>query len=246
MSRLYLKAEKFNGRTVISDSFFTSPLKTAKPFYRGGFTEVMMMTASAGILDGDFYDIEIDVCENAALIFTGQSYTKLFKAIKNGASQKVKLTVNNGGKLLYLPMPIIPFGGSIFKNRTDVYLSSDCKFAMLDVISCGRKAMNEEFKFKLYRSRTAVYIDSRLKFLDNQYLAPSETQLFGLGFFEGYSHIGMMYMYGFEKFTLPETEKLEAAITSAYDGLCIRIFANSADEIVRFANKIIEELQVSH
>lgn len=242
MSRLYLKAENLKDRTVISDCFFTAPIKIAKPFYYKNHTEIMMMAASAGILDGDFYDIELEVCENAALKFTGQSYTKLFKATNNGAEQKVKLTVKSGGKLLYFPTPVIPFCGSIFKSYTEIYLSANSKFAMLDVISCGRKAMNEEFQFKIYRSRIAVYIDNRLKFLDNQRLMPEEAKIGGMGFFEGFSHTGMMYIYGKEKFNLPECQNVEAAITNAYEGLCIRIFANSGDEIVRFANKIIEEI----
>lgn len=242
MSRLYLKTENINGRTLMSDCFFTAPIKIAKPFCYKDYTKIMMMTASAGILEGDFYDIEIEVCEKSALKFTGQSYTKLFKASDNGASQKVKLTVKDGGKLLYFPTPVIPFGDSIFQSKTEVHLSGQSKFAMLDVISCGRKAMNEEFRFKYYRSRTAVYIDGVLSFLDNQRLAPEETALGGVGFFEGFSHIGMMYIYGVNKFDLPECKNVEAAITNANKGLCVRIFADSGDEIVRYSKKIIEEI----
>ena len=80
MSRLYICAENKNGRTVITDSFFSSPIKIAKPFYYPDHTEIMMMTASAGMLDGDIYEIEIIVKENASLKFTGQSFTKIFKA----------------------------------------------------------------------------------------------------------------------------------------------------------------------
>lgn len=242
MSRLYLKTENFNGRTLMSDCFFTAPIKIAKPFCYKDYTEIMMMIASAGILEGDFYDIEIDVCEKSALKFTGQSYTKLFKASDKGASQKVKLTVKDGGKLLYFPTPVIPFGDSIFQSKTEVHLSKQSKFAMLDVISCGRKAMNEEFKFKYYRSRTAVYIDNVLSFLDNQRLVPEETELGGMGFFEDFSHIGMMYIYGVNRFTLPESQNVEAAITNANRGLCVRIFADSGDEIIRYSKKIIEKI----
>lgn len=242
MSRLYLKSENFNSKTVISDCIFTAPIKVAKPFCYENYIEVMMMTASAGILEGDFYDTEIEVCESSALKFTGQSYTKLFKASNKGASQKVKLTVKSGGKFLYFPTPIIPFGGSVFQNCTEVYLSSDSRFAMLDVISCGRKAMNEEFQFTLYRSRTAVCVDDTLEFLDNQRLSPEEVRLGGIGFFEGFSHIGMMYIYGTDNFNLPEYKGVEVAITNAHKGLCVRIFANSGDEIVRFANRIVEEI----
>lgn len=239
MSELYLRAEKRGERTVISDSRFTAPIKIAKPFYCADHTEVMMMTASAGILEGDFYDIGITVGENAALKFTGQSYTKLFRAESVGASQQISITAEGGAQLMYMPCPIIPFGQSVFSSRTDIHLAEDSRFAMCDIISCGRAAMNESFKFDSYRSRTAVYVGGRLKFLDNVRLVPEEAELSGIGFFEHHTHMGMIYVYGFDPGALPELDG-EAAATSAEAGICIRAAADSADDIVRFADRLLE------
>lgn len=238
MSILKLTAESRDGRTVITDTQFTSPLKIANPFYCDDHTEVMMMAASAGILEGDHYDIEITVKENASLKFTAQSYTKIFKAESVGASQRVKITVENGGKLVYMPCPVIPFGESIFDTRTEVHLQEGSSFAMTDILSCGRTAMKERFGFTSYRSRTAVYVGGKLCFLDNQRLIPSETSLSGTGFFENRSHIGTMYIYGQEP-SIPECERIEAASTNASKGVCIRAAADSADEIWRFFGDII-------
>lgn len=233
MSRLFLRTENFNGKTVISDSFFTAPIKIAKPFYCDNYTEVMMMTASAGILEGDFYDIEIHATENTSLRLTGQSYTKIFRATEKGAFQKVKITVEKNASFIYFPMPVIPYGGSIFSSFTEVYLNEGCRFAMCDIISCGRKAMNEEFLFKSYRSRTAVYVNGKMKFLDNQKLIPEETDLKDIGFFEKYSVAGMLYIYGCQNILIPQSETSEIAVTKAADGNCIRIFSNSADETLK-------------
>lgn len=238
MSILKLTAENRNGRTVITDTQFTAPLKIANPFYRDGHTEVMMMAASAGILEGDFYDIEITVKANASLKFTAQSYTKIFKAESRGASQRVKITVESGGSLVYMPCPVIPFGESIFDARTEVHLQEDSSFAMTDILSCGRTAMKERFEFTRYRSRTAVYVGGKLCFLDNQRLIPSEAPLSGTGFFENRSHVGMMYVYGKEP-SIPESDRIEAASTNASKGVCIRAAADSADEIWRFFGDII-------
>lgn len=238
MSILKLTAENRNGRTVIADTEFTSPLKIANPFYRDDHTEVMMMAASAGILEGDHYDIELTVKSGASLKFTAQSYTKLFKAESIGASQRVKITVESGGSLVYMPCPVIPFGGSIFDTRTEVHLQKDSSFAMTDILSCGRTAMKERFEFTSYRSRTAVYVGEKLCFLDNQRLVPSEASLSGTGFFENRSHVGMMYIYGKEP-SIPECERIEFASTDAAKGVCIRAAADSADEIWRFFGEII-------
>ncbi|MGN1303585.1 MAG: urease accessory protein UreD [Oscillospiraceae bacterium] len=240
MSELYLRAENNGGRTVISDSRFTSPIKIAKPFYRDDHTEVMMMTASAGILEGDRYDIGISAGKDTALKFTGQSYTKIFKAEKSGASQRIDISAEEGAKLLYMPCPVIPFGQSVFNSQTEIHLAENSRFAMCDILSCGRAAMNESFKFSSYRSRTAVYIGEKLKFLDNVRLAPEEAELSGIGFFEKHTHMGMLYVYGFDIDELPEFDRIEAAVTKAESGVCIRIAADSADEIVRFAEKALD------
>lgn len=239
MSKLYLRAENNGERTVISDSRFTSPIKIAKPFYRNEYTEVMMMTASAGILEGDRYDIGINAGKDTALKFTGQSYTKIFKSENRGASQRVDISAEEGTKLLYMPCPIIPFGHSVFNSQTEIHLAENSRFAMCDIISCGRVAMKESFMFDLYRSRTAVYIGEKLKFLDNARLVPSEAELSGIGFFEKHTHMGMIYVYGFDIGELPECDGIEAAATTAEMGICIRISAYSADEIVHFSEKVL-------
>lgn len=241
MSHLFLKAENAKGRTVISGSSFTAPLKIAKPFYHDDYTEIIMMTASAGILEGDFYDIEINVMKNASLKFTGQSYTKIFKATDKGAMQRTKINVKSGASFLYCPMPIIPFEESSFTNTTEVYLDGNCHFVMYDILSCGRTAMCETFLFQSYRSRTTVYIDGKMRFLDNQLLIPGEIDLSGIGFFEGYSHMGMMYLYGYENIVIPGSEENEIAMTKASDGICVRAFSNSADEILQQFHWIISK-----
>lgn len=240
MSILKLTAEYRNGRTVISDCEFTAPLKVSQPFYRNGYTEVMMMTASAGLLDGDYYDIEITVRKNARLKFTGQSYTKAFKANEKGAYQRVRITVEKGSVFFYEPYPVIPFAGSIFSSNTEIYLDSGCKYAMTDILSSGRAAMNERLEFKHLRTRTAIYIDGKMKFLDNQRLTPNSADLSGTGFFEGYSHTGFLYAYGLSGIKLCEYGDTESAVSCAAEGECIRTFSNSADNICKMYKNIQE------
>lgn len=239
MSQLNIKAEQRGKTTVISESFFTSPLKIAKPFYHKNYTEVMMMTASAGIMDGDFYNIQLDVTENANLKFTGQSFTKLFKALTKGASQKVRITVGENAHFLYCPTPVIPFEGSIFKNNTEVHLAKSSHFAMLDIVSCGRKAMNEEFAFELYRSRSSIYVENQLVFLDNQRLAPKEIDFSRIGFFEKYSHIGMLYVFGYDVEEVPEMNNIQIGISETSCGKCIRILGNNGDDILHISEEIL-------
>lgn len=243
MSSLSIRSEDRGGRTVITDCAFSSPIKIAKPFYKNAYTELMMMSASAGLLEGDEYNLTIRVGEHSALKFTGQSYTKVFCADKRGVKQRTNISVEKGGKLTYMPCPVIPFRGSIYSAQNEIRLSKDSTFALCDILSCGRAAMGEYFEFALYRSRTAVYVEDRLVLLDNVRLCPREADYSGIGFFEGYTHTGLIYVYGSRnEIILPQMSGVEAAQAKALEGICIRAAANSADEIVRFAEQITAPL----
>lgn len=236
MSYLKIEASECNGRTILTDCAFSSPLKIAHPFYRGDMTEVMMMSASAGLLEGDVYDIVLDIQERAALKFTGQSYSKIFRAKEYGVRQSVRISVHSDGTLIWIPPPVIPFAGSTFKSDTEVHLDKNSHFLLCDILSCGRTGMEERYAWNSYQSRTIIYVDSKPVFLDYQRLLQKEIDSGDIGFFEGYSHIGTIYIYGAEDVILPEEAK--ASKTKALEGICIRMLADSAEEITELLYKI--------
>ena len=79
LSELSVSMAYKNGKTVMSDCFFTSPFKIAKPFYRdNGYTEIMVMCASPGILAGDKYNLQFDLSDGTKTIISEQSYRKIY------------------------------------------------------------------------------------------------------------------------------------------------------------------------
>lgn len=238
MSELYIKTEYDGKRTIMTDSYFTSPCKVAKPFIYDDHTEIMVMMASAGMLEGDIYDHRYEICDESRLKITGQSYTKIFKCEKTGVEQNVKITLGENAMLYYCPCPVIPFGGSIFSSKTEFHIKKTSVLMFCDIFACGRAAMGESFLFTSYLAKNRVYIDGVPVFSDFTRLIPKEADLSGIGFFEGYSHTGLIYIYGSDIGELPETAGLEAAMTHASAGICVKVLGNSADEIVRFFKNI--------
>ncbi len=233
MSELYIKTEYDENQTVISDSFFTSPCKVAKPFKRGSGIEIMVMMASAGMLDGDRYNIRYDIGGGCAVKITGQSYTKLFKCEHDKIKQDTSIYVGDGAALYYAPCPIVPFGGSVFEANTSIYLEESSKLVLCDILSCGRSAMGERLEFTSYKSKIKVYSRNKLVFMDHTRLVPSEHDLFGTGFFEGRTHAGLEYIRGAQTENIPELDGVEAAVTRAAEGICVRALSDSADDISR-------------
>jgi urease accessory protein len=233
----------------MSDCFFTSPFKVAKPFYRdNGYTEIMVMCASPGILAGDHYDIRLDVADNTKTIISEQSYRKLYNTGDGFSRQDTRIKAGENAALCYVPYPVIPFAKSRFHSRTDIELRPSSKLIFGEIFTCGRDGMGERFAFSEFSSRTAVYVDGKPVFLDNSLLLGKaallggEADFAGLGFFEGYSCQGVFFLYGFDNVSLPECGGIEAAVSRSLAGFTIRALAGSANSLYRFAGNFLSFL----
>ena len=61
-SKVFLKAEDKNGKTILADVHFTAPYKIMRPFEKkDGSIEVMLMAASAGIMEGDCQEFQFQI-----------------------------------------------------------------------------------------------------------------------------------------------------------------------------------------
>ncbi|MDR0330269.1 MAG: urease accessory protein UreD [Chitinispirillales bacterium] len=246
MSELYAKTGFQNGRTVLTGCAFTSPLKIAKPFYRdSGYTELMVMCASPGMLSGDRFDMAFDMGENTKTIISTQSCQKLYNTGEGAAAQSLKIEVGENASLFYCPYPAIPFAKNRFRASAEIALSRSSKLFFGDILSCGRHGMGERFAFSEYVSKTTVSIDGKPAFVDASRLIPSEAAVGGIGFFEGYTCQGLLYLYGYETVSLPKRANLEAAVSRSHKGQSVRILSNDADAVYRFAVELFWAGQAS-
>jgi len=247
-SQLNLRMENKNEKTIMSDCFFTSPYKIAKPFYKEGalpkdsYTEIMIMCASPGVLSGDTYNMRFDLSENTKTIITEQSYRKLYNSSVT-SKQNTGIQLGENAALYYIPYPVIPFAGSRFNSRTEIKLHCSSKLIFADILTCGRQGMGEQFAFKELTSRTAVYIEEKLIFLDNNYMVrdgcEDNIDFSGTGFFEGYTCMGVFFLYGFDGILLEFgdiSEGIEAAVSKSQAGLTVRMLGKSANELYNYAN----------
>jgi len=248
LSELSVSTAYKNGKTVMSDCFFTSPFKIAKPFYReNGYTEIMVMCASPGILAGDRYNLRFDLSDNTQTIISEQSYRKLYNTGDNFSQQHTHIQAGENAALYYVPYPVIPFAGSRFRSRTDIFLNSSSKLILGEILTCGRDGMGERFAFSEFSSRTAVHIEGKPVFLDNSRLFGSAVKdcgadFSGLGFFEGYSCQGVFFLYGFDDVSLHEREGIQAAVSKSSAGFTIRALGDSANSLYRFAGNFFSLL----
>lgn len=233
---LYIKTEQKNGITKMTDCAFSYPYKVAKSFERGAGIELMVMSATPGVMSGDCHDFEYDIDGNVRI--TSQSYTKILGMENGFAKRDTKITVHENSFLDFSQTPVIPFKTSRFKSSTVINLTETSRLIYTDILCAGRIAHGERFEFDEYFTRTELYENGRLIFLDG--MRPRKNaRNESIGYFEGYTHQGLMVLFGIDA-ALPETE-LECGISRIGKLSVVRAFSDSAQKLTDLFDKICRE-----
>ncbi len=246
--QLRLKTAVCAGKTVAEDLYFTPPFKLYSPFYQGDCARFTCMCAAAGVLGGDCNEITLHIGQNSYVHFSDQGYQKLFNTNGRISRQKVTVTVESGGRLIYLPHPVMTFGGCDHIAQTRVDIACDSTLVFSGIYCCGRTAMGEAFALRRFRSRSLLCIDGRPDFIDNTLIQPEVLPVKGTGFFEGFTHTGMLYLYSADRRLLTEAQNLcrsysspdemVSACSATERGLSIRTLGFAGDPIFAFYNRI--------
>lgn len=240
VTELFLEIENIGNQSRIAKQYFTGPIKPGTPRREDGRLNVMLMMASAGVLKGDVFEYRIHCGQRTRVLLTEQSYTKLFNMGEGRAQKTQHITLDRGASLFYCPQAVIPFAGSSFDSHTDFDLAKDSELLYTDILTAGRVGMGERFLFSRYRSRICVRIDKTPAWIDNCLLEPSPMDMENMVFFDNFTHMGTLYYYGglcreTEEKILELADRgqegISIAASRAWNGVCIRALAHSAQEI---------------
>ena len=195
ISELQITAAARNDTTYLQHSYFTRPFKVADISGKNAAAlHLVMMTASPGILDGDEYEISVELAERTRVHLYTQSYQRIFH-MQQGAKQRFHVKMGAGSSFCYLPHPSVPHEASVFESYNRITLGNDCRLLWGEIITCGRKLSGEVFRCRLFQSITEVYRDERLVFKDVTVLQPEQISASSTGQWEQYTHQGALYWH---------------------------------------------------
>ncbi|KAA6439886.1 urease accessory protein UreD [Dyadobacter flavalbus] len=188
-STIRINAESEGEHTLLKDSFHSAPYKVIHYGTRHlhKHLELIMMSASPGIMDEDEISITVDVHEKAHLKLFTQSFSKLHP-MKKGAVQKTAVNVKKHGVFKYIPHPVTPFSNAKFKTVNEIHLDKSATLIWGDIIASGRVYSGESFQFTSIHSITKIFRDKKLVLLDNQLLEPAWQPVSSILFYEDYTH----------------------------------------------------------
>ena len=155
-----LRAERIGGRTRITNLACRPPLQVLRAHHaepaRPDLASVILASPAGGILQGDLVTIDIRVGPGARLRLGTQSATRIYRTPTVEAQQLVRLEVEAGGYLEYMPGPFIPYAGSTFTSSTTAVVDSRGALIIGEVVGPGRAARGEILAFERFSSRVGI------------------------------------------------------------------------------------------
>lgn len=194
--RLMLCFTRQGDKTMLSDSFSTIPMCAFQPFYLddSGCAYSYIVNPTSGLVGGDRIEIKITIENSAHAFITTPSAAKVYRSCGSFSEQDIEISLKKNGILEYLPVYAIPFAGSLYSQKTKVYMEESSTAFILDSFTTGRSARGEHLSFKEYRGRTEIIYCDEPVVTERISLRPDTEDYNALGFLESYTVSAVLYL----------------------------------------------------
>jgi urease accessory protein len=175
---LHLTCEvKENGIPFLTQQSFHPPIHLSKPHLSDDekFLVVTLINPTAGFFDGDTVCCNISVAENARLILSTPSSSRVFRT-RSGrpATCEQRFHVAKNGFLEWIPEAFIPHAGASYFQKTAIHLEPEADLLYIDWLSPGRVARGEIFQYDSLRMELDLFLDGKL-LARERYILPGDS-----------------------------------------------------------------------
>ena len=183
-----------DGSSMATSQFHRGALRVLRPYYAddSGQATYTVINPGGAYFGGDTYHLTLDVADNAALRVTTQSATKVYKTPQGPAHQTMHITLGESARLDYVPDQLIVYENGSYRQDTTVDMQPSSSLTMSEIITPGWSPSGETFTYTELRMRTEIRVCSELFAIDQLRILPAEESVTGIGFMEGFTHIGQL------------------------------------------------------
>ncbi|MDJ0312448.1 urease accessory protein UreD [Arthrobacter sp. H35-D1] len=205
MGELRLDIGVRNGRSLATGQYHRGALRVLRPHYLDESGQVCYMVVNPGgaFLGGDLYTLDITVAEDARLLLTTQSATKVYKTPATFAEQRMTVRLGAHSCLEYVPGQLIAYRGAAYRQSALIEMDASASLIMAEVVTPGWSPDGRPFRYEQLRLRNEVRYGGRLLAIDNVLLTPPSdgtsdvaalpvADISGLALMEGFSHLGSL------------------------------------------------------
>ena len=196
--RLELGISVRGGRSVASRQFHEGALRVLRPHYLDGSGQVcyVMVNPGGAYLGADLFVVDVEVEAGADLLLTTQSATKVYRTPGSFAEQRMNIKLGEGSRLELMPDQLIAYREASYRQNSRISLHPASSLVMAEVITPGWSPDGSVFKYEEVRLRNEIWVEtdegSKLLALDNVLILPPVNDVTGMGFMEGFSHLGSL------------------------------------------------------
>jgi urease accessory protein len=162
----------------------------------GGETLAHLNNISGGILDTDDLELRIAVQPGARAQITSTGATRIYRSRATGrqARSRIEVDIGEGGFLEYLPDALIPYGGSRYRQTTHIRLARGSSLIWWEMVSPGREAAGEVFRYAELASHMEIVSDGRPILEEIWSLAPALGALDSAARLGPFRHFASLYL----------------------------------------------------
>jgi len=145
-------------------------LRVRFPGPRAADLQAVLVNTAGGIAGGDHFAIDIAVGKAARLAVTSAAAEKVYRSLGPDAAVHLKLKVQAGGDLTWLPQETILFDRARLRRTIDVDLAGSATLVLAEALVFGRAAMGETVRQGSVFDRWRVRRGGKLVFAETMRL----------------------------------------------------------------------------
>ena len=209
-----------------------------------------MVNPGGAYLGADLFLIDVEVGDGASLLLTTQSATKVYRTPGSFAEQRTAVRLGEGARLELMPDQLIAYREASYRQRTSVTLRPSSSLVMAEVVTPGWSPDGAGFRYEEVRLRNEILVETEAGterlVLDNLLIRPPLGDVTGVGFMEGYSHLGSLLVVDarvdqaladeLHRLTVGYDARTGLSLTrtaAGTTGLVLRTLSNSTGELNR-------------
>lgn len=195
VGELNLAYAKVEGKTIIADSYVTTPWKFLPPIYLDdtGVAYTLLVNLSGGMVAGDGLSVAMNLDRGAHVLASAPSANRIYRAEEKLSEQVINITVGPEAILEWLPDHTIPFAGSQFRQTIHVNLASGATIVLWDALASGRIARDERWAFTYLENEIRIATETGQSLVERYVLAP-DSDLNRIGLVEEWDYVASFFV----------------------------------------------------
>ena len=151
-------------RTVLTRNRHRGPLQVQKALYPEGkdTCHIAVLHPPGGVAAGDRLCVRVSLGDESQALLTTPGATKWYRSEGAWARQQLHFSVGSDASLEWLPRENIFFDGANVSLQLDVDLSGQAKYFGWDIVSFGRRASGETWRYGKLNSHTHIRCADRV------------------------------------------------------------------------------------